>query len=72
MPQLTPIQRTSLTTSIEERYNQSPSIANVGGGNAKDVGKIGTNAMDQSYIFSNQFIAKNPVGFTKTAEDYSS
>jgi hypothetical protein len=38
MAKLNPIERTSLTTSLLDRYNKSPSIANVGGGSAKDAG----------------------------------
>ena len=38
MPKLTPIVRTSLTEPLLARYNKAPSIANVGGGSAKDTG----------------------------------
>jgi len=42
MAKLNPIERTSLTTSLLDRYNKSPSIANVGGGSAKDAGSART------------------------------
>jgi hypothetical protein len=38
MPKLTPIVRTSLTEPLLTRYNKTPSVANVGGGSAKDAG----------------------------------
>ena len=48
-------------------------LANVGGGNAKDVGtyKAATNMVDVENEFSNQFKVNNPVGFTGAAGQYS-
>jgi hypothetical protein len=40
------IQRTSLTTNLEARYAQSPDLANVGGGSAKDAGSPKFKATD--------------------------
>jgi len=54
-------------------YERSTSIANVGGGSAKDVGtsRAQTNALDIGQKFSKQFQVKNPAGFTTSAENYS-
>ncbi len=70
----TPIVRNSLTDSLLKRYESSPSIANVGGGSAKDVGtdRAAVNAVDQSNQYSKQFQIKNGAGFTSAAENYSS
>lgn len=38
MASTTPIVRNSLNQPLLDRYNSAPSIANVGGGSAKDVG----------------------------------
>ncbi len=38
MASTTPIVRNSLTQPLLDRYNTAPSVANVGGGSAKDVG----------------------------------
>ena len=67
------IQRTSLTTDLESRYKQTADLANVGGGNAKDVGtyKAATNMVDVENEFSNQFKINDPVGFTGAAGKYS-
>ena len=69
----TPIVRNSLTDTLLKRYESSPSIANVGGGSAKDVGtsRASVNAVDQSNQYSKQFQVKNPAGFTAAAEGYS-
>lgn len=70
----TKVTRNSLTDGgLLGRYNNSKDIANVGGGSAKDVGtnRAQTNAVDIPQKFSNQFQAKNPVGFTTVAERYS-
>jgi len=46
MPDLPSIQRTSLTTNLEARYNDSKDLANVGGGSAKDAGTPAFRATD--------------------------
>ena len=58
---------------LEGKYNAASSIANVGNGSAKDVGtsRAQTNFVDIPQKFSNQFQAKNPIGFTTVAEKYS-
>lgn len=73
MASTTPINRESISTSLLDRYNTTTSIANVGGGSAKDAGtsRAQTNFVDIPQKFSNQFRAKNPVGFTTAAEQYS-
>lgn len=38
MPDLPAIERKSLTTNLEARYNKTADLANVGGGSAKDAG----------------------------------
>lgn len=50
MPELPSIQRTSLTTNLEARYNQATDLANVGGGSAKDAGTLATNVIDNTAI----------------------
>jgi hypothetical protein len=46
MPDLPAIDRTSLTTNLEARYNQAADLANVGGGSAKDAGSPAFRATD--------------------------
>ena len=50
MPELPSIQRTSLTTNLETRYNQAKDLANVGGGSAKDAGTVATNVIDNTAV----------------------
>ena len=69
-----PIDRHSLTDGgLEGIYNRYQDLANVGGGSAKDAGtdRAATNVIDIPNKFSKQFQVNNPIGFTKTAEQYS-
>lgn len=83
MPDLPAIQRTSLTTNLEARYNQTADLANVGNGSAKDVGTPGFKATDfinngavgqgrewaQKQFTANQ--QKGVTSFTNNALQYS-
>ncbi len=70
MASTNPIERPSLTTSLEQRYEQAAVLSGASG-NAKDVGKVGTNFVDTANKFSNQFQPKNPEGLTDHAKNYS-
>lgn len=69
-----PIERHSLTDGgIAGIYAKSPSIANVGGGSAKDVGtdKAATNFVDLTNKWSAQFKPGDAKGFTPAAEQFA-
>lgn len=80
MPELPSIQRTSLTTNLETRYNQAKDLANVGGGSAKDAGTVATNVIDNTAVgqgrewAQKQFAVKQGTGatsFTQNGLQYS-
>lgn len=63
---VTPIARPSLTEPLLERYKAAPSIANVGGGSAKDCGTSGADVMfpgDQS--IQTGFVERQPIQVTE-------
>lgn len=70
-----PIERPSLTTKLEDRYAAAPSLANVGGGSAKDVGTnraVTSNPLTQST--QKNFTIRQPIQtttFTSSALDYA-
>ena len=80
MPDLPAIQRTSLTTNLEARYNQSADLANVGGGSAKDAGTVATDFINNGAVgqgrewAQKQFVINAQKGvttFTENALQYS-
>ena len=83
MPDLPAIDRTSLTTNLEARYNQAADLANVGGGSAKDAGTpafratdmINNGAIGQPREWSQKQFTPNArkgvTGFTENGLQYS-
>ncbi len=76
MPELPSTQRTSLTTDLKARYEQSgKNLANVGGGSAKDAGKLATNLIDNTAVgqgrewAQKQFGLKASTGVTSFTEN---
>ena len=65
--------RPSLSEPLLSKYENANKIADVGGGNAKDVGtaKASTNAVDLSNKWSKQFKPGDATGFTPAAERFS-